>query len=504
LAENFEGLPPEIERLSERLAKDPKSLVFSSLANAYRKNNMIDEAIEILQKGLEIHPDYASARTVLGKCYADKRMYELAKEEFKKALAKDPQNIVILENLGQIYKTLNQHDEAYDIYKRLLELDPLNPEFEKEVESLKNMVGDISTHGDQFDSFQTIKNEQTEVSEEAEQEESEEEKPTLSEIFEEPSEVISEQNENMISTSNQFTEIFEPKKPSEKPVIGEENPSEEPGDKTLKEQKPEEGPHIVQEPEKETEEEEQTPEETVAQPEQKPEEEPRIVQEPEKETEEKEQTPEETVAQPEQKPEEGPHIVQEPEKETEEETPPQKKDTGVETEKKQDEIRMEGITSIFDTTDLETQEQEVTEEISKEVTTPSKEETKIEKEKESEVEKNSDATDEKPAATATLAEIYLSQGFVEEALNIYKELLSKDPENENLKKKINNLEQQLGGANTQDNKEDLGQESAEKKKNTAENADENISTSQQEKEVDNKQDAQNLDNFQDWLNKFKK
>ena len=69
MAENYEGLPPEIEKLSERLAKDPKSLVFSSLANAYRKNNMIDEAIEILQKGLEIHPNNVSARIVLGRCY---------------------------------------------------------------------------------------------------------------------------------------------------------------------------------------------------------------------------------------------------------------------------------------------------------------------------------------------------------------------------------------------------------------------------------------------------
>lgn len=54
-------LRPEIETLSQKLETDPKSKVFAQLADAYRKSNMIDEAIEIAKKGLEIHPNYGAA-----------------------------------------------------------------------------------------------------------------------------------------------------------------------------------------------------------------------------------------------------------------------------------------------------------------------------------------------------------------------------------------------------------------------------------------------------------
>ena len=71
-------LDPEIERLTELYEKDPTARVFAPLADAYRKSKLYDEAIDILKKGLEIHPGYVSAHLVLARCYYDKDMLQLA------------------------------------------------------------------------------------------------------------------------------------------------------------------------------------------------------------------------------------------------------------------------------------------------------------------------------------------------------------------------------------------------------------------------------------------
>ena len=100
----------EIARLSERLNKDPKSRIFVQLADAYRKSNMIDEALEILNKGLTFHPNYPLAHLILGKCHFDKRQYEQAKESFEKTLSYDPHNIVALRMLAQTCEVTKDED----------------------------------------------------------------------------------------------------------------------------------------------------------------------------------------------------------------------------------------------------------------------------------------------------------------------------------------------------------------------------------------------------------
>ncbi len=49
------------------------------------------------------------------------------------------------------------------------------------------------------------------------------------------------------------------------------------------------------------------------------------------------------------------------------------------------------------------------------------------------------ATNMKEFYTRTLAELYVSQGHIEDGLRVYRYLLSKDPENEDFKSRINAL-----------------------------------------------------------------
>ncbi|MEO0191020.1 MAG: tetratricopeptide repeat protein, partial [candidate division WOR-3 bacterium] len=103
----------EIARLAERYNKDPKSRIFVQLADAYRKNNMVDEALEVLNQGLQYHPQYPLAHLILGKCYFDKRMYNQAKDALEKTIELDPVNIVALRMLAQVCETLK--DESCQV-----------------------------------------------------------------------------------------------------------------------------------------------------------------------------------------------------------------------------------------------------------------------------------------------------------------------------------------------------------------------------------------------------
>jgi len=114
----------EIAKLSERFSKDPKSRIFVQLADAYRKNGMIDEALEVLKQGLKFHPQYPLAHLIMGRCYFDKRLYAQAKESFETVIKFDPQNIVALRTLVQVTENLKDDAGQIAAYKGLLAVDP--------------------------------------------------------------------------------------------------------------------------------------------------------------------------------------------------------------------------------------------------------------------------------------------------------------------------------------------------------------------------------------------
>ncbi|PLX85744.1 MAG: hypothetical protein C0617_03440 [Desulfuromonas sp.] len=56
---------------------------------------------------------------------------------------------------------------------------------------------------------------------------------------------------------------------------------------------------------------------------------------------------------------------------------------------------------------------------------------------------------DEPIATATLAEIYVGQGFLENAAKVYRDLLTRDPANEDVRARLSALESQLEDEQTQ-------------------------------------------------------
>jgi tetratricopeptide (TPR) repeat protein len=116
----------ELKNLIERFEKAPDSRLFAPLADAYRKKGEVDKAIELCEKGIEMYPDYVSARVILGKCYYDKGATERARAEFAHVLEVDPENMVALKYMAEILLAEDKKRDAAEHYQRLLSIDPTN------------------------------------------------------------------------------------------------------------------------------------------------------------------------------------------------------------------------------------------------------------------------------------------------------------------------------------------------------------------------------------------
>lgn len=119
-------LPPEIEDYSRKLARDPKSLVFAQLAEAYRRNNMLDEAVTTCLQGLHFHPDYVTARLILGRAYRQKNIFPEAKAEFLKFLEVNPDHILVRNLLAEILVQEREYAQAKEEYEKVLAIEPEN------------------------------------------------------------------------------------------------------------------------------------------------------------------------------------------------------------------------------------------------------------------------------------------------------------------------------------------------------------------------------------------
>src|SRR5690242_7221233 len=93
----------EITELKKKLEENPDSLAFAPLADAYRKQGNLEEALQICRKGLERHPNNTSGRVVLGRDYREQGKADAAVSEFKKVLDLDPENLMAHSFLGSLY-----------------------------------------------------------------------------------------------------------------------------------------------------------------------------------------------------------------------------------------------------------------------------------------------------------------------------------------------------------------------------------------------------------------
>ncbi|HUK56608.1 MAG TPA: tetratricopeptide repeat protein [Nitrospiria bacterium] len=126
--EQGKPLSPEIAKLSEKWAKDPKSRLFVPLAEEYLKSGMLHEAQIVLTDGLKIHPNFHTARTILGKVYLEKGQIAEAKAEFEQVIKVDPENLLAHRKLANLYHESGEWDKARISCRAVLLSSPKDPE----------------------------------------------------------------------------------------------------------------------------------------------------------------------------------------------------------------------------------------------------------------------------------------------------------------------------------------------------------------------------------------
>jgi tetratricopeptide (TPR) repeat protein len=128
----------EIGKLTERVSSDPKSKLFVPLAEEYKKKGDLEMAIHVLSTGLKNNPDYVAARSFLGKLLIEQGELAGAQKEFETVIKVMPDNFLAQRKLGDLLILQNNSEEALKHYKIALALNPGD-------EEIASLVSDVES-----------------------------------------------------------------------------------------------------------------------------------------------------------------------------------------------------------------------------------------------------------------------------------------------------------------------------------------------------------------------
>lgn len=138
-----------IRRYEERLARDPMSLAFAPLADAYRKAGRIREATELCREGLKRFPQYHTARLILAKAFLDEGDGSAALAELEAMVAGGARDAEVHRLAAEIHRKAGRLDAAIGHLAEAARLDPGDRESRLALELLRGggRVADSSPLG---------------------------------------------------------------------------------------------------------------------------------------------------------------------------------------------------------------------------------------------------------------------------------------------------------------------------------------------------------------------
>lgn len=131
-----------LERYQKLWDADQTSRVFAPLAEAYRKNGNLHQALQICRQGLNLHPNFGGGWLQLAKIYSDQNEISKAIGALKKAVALAPENIHAHNLLADLYLTQKQPKESLKAFKMVLLLNPNDSRARKTIERLESLTAD--------------------------------------------------------------------------------------------------------------------------------------------------------------------------------------------------------------------------------------------------------------------------------------------------------------------------------------------------------------------------
>ena len=124
-----------IDELKKKFDENPRRY-FAPLANEFRKAGEIDQAIMICEEFLPQQPGHMSGHIVYGQALYEAGRLPESRGVFETALGLDPENLIALRHLGDIASSQNDPAAAKGWYVRVLDADPRNEEIQSLIAGL--------------------------------------------------------------------------------------------------------------------------------------------------------------------------------------------------------------------------------------------------------------------------------------------------------------------------------------------------------------------------------
>lgn len=410
----------DLANLEQFYAEHPDSVVFSFIAYSYLEQGNIEKALAMCEEGLKKHPQYPFGHYVLGLCHYHMNDYSNAKKHLEFATAYDDKNPGAWKILGEINKKIDLPEMAEECELKYFLLDPFNPESNRTYPEL-NEIDQTVPRQEGTDKAEGAVDTRINLADEDLAMELEEDE-NLDELF----------NEQLSNTE----EIIEEEIPAESDLESGEKIEEEPQVK------------YASSTEKETPEEEIPPGAEMSKDQFK-EDIAELLSELDEDTPAEEQTmavetEEENPA--ETKPEEEKAVYGEPALEVGEESPEGGEDLldissvveDIISEQTRETLDSKTEVPLADNDDMNIEEDD---EIftDDENEAPENDMQGGEKKGDEEEMKKAAHLGRPPILSPTIGEIYIAQGRFEEAIEVFKQLMEKDPENKKYQKKIDDI-----------------------------------------------------------------
>lgn len=129
--------PSRLEELKRILQRDPTSRQFLALAEEYRRQGKMRDAIITLERGLSIHTTAVAAHVALGKVYQHLERWEDAIRAYQNALRNDRENLVAIRQIAEVYLSRGDKLEALKKFKLYRGLKPGEREVHEMIERLE-------------------------------------------------------------------------------------------------------------------------------------------------------------------------------------------------------------------------------------------------------------------------------------------------------------------------------------------------------------------------------
>jgi tetratricopeptide (TPR) repeat protein len=130
-----------IDELRKRLDKEPGSRLFAQLAEELRKEGELSDAIRVARTGLLQHPAYTSAHMTLGRALLDTGDLPGARAQFEAVLRGAPDNILASRFLGETLEAMGDLGSALLQYRATLRLAPGDRQIESQIRVLEERLG---------------------------------------------------------------------------------------------------------------------------------------------------------------------------------------------------------------------------------------------------------------------------------------------------------------------------------------------------------------------------